>query len=1006
MDEKRPPRRPGPLPLLDEIITCVSLRGSKKDRIQAFAALPVDSKQVDSQKRIAATLSEIARRVSCVKAFAPHVVILRPIEMKRVIDNVVKSANDESIVGACRFQTSDLSMSSSSDSSTSSPGKKLTGAFDTGAQSAALLWTACSLAERTISASALVVPEQITWRQLLGVDKLPDVQSTRLGRLLVEESNGFRKLRSASWSSGADVRPRTYGNVGISRQYPPDTDPRRDLIAFRACASVSLLKRAAQVDSGVSATSEFPILEFGDGSWPLAGGSTVVDCEKVECVHRAGLVADVDGGNFGIGSCPIHVIIPVRTPECAPIVARWVARCLDTQRVSSRIVAHPVLMTGGSAAGRAAARESFDAALKQARGEDEAKGQSRRAVSVYGFTVSDDERAHVAQSSDRGDAKRFEPAHFAYARDLLRVAESVDYVLFVGTEFENAHPDWIDSIWRRREPGCGAVWYGRSYVDVGEQGRAASTRFIEDSIDFHSNLLQIQGRTRRSLTAFHMGVFRSGSVIDARLFDPRSELWSALNVLLKCVDRASNEAKNSCSSSSVSQGHKRRRKIVPQPSVHQVIAEIRMAIADIALSYVLRPSESDTGTIQSRIPRLFFVPWHVRLGLRPKHAGSYMRAESLHLTNAYSRKKNLSKKRPSTGVLWNAENEAFSTFQNLDHEWSAYLSNSVAERGESYTFRIYKPFKSSKTPVLTTVSESVPPKIHPPLPKLERTLIVYYEDAIGCVPSVVRLGKTSDAEARVCLDSAAAFGAKNQLPVIQNIFKSCGVEVCAMASTLQVAKAAKKWFEKYSPSEDGKNCSFSCEEVPGLSGSSYFGAWLAAARSSLARVTGQGTRRAFTRVLMLRSVPLWGSYNLEAYMSAHIRRFDDIGVSDAGLMPFSGGLDFSVMACRPWFLRVAVNWIDSRPDALKRAESSAVDARRVWKEMVYSLHASVALWCTPYTYGTWRHKPASEDQKSDVPSRSLVAEPYVRRRGTNIIAPHFPSIRYRWRAMFTSDVVL
>lgn len=1019
MDEKRPPRRAGPRPLLDELILCIALRGDKKDRIKAFAALPRREGQPDdSQARIVATLRKMAQRASRVGAFAPRVVILRPAEMKRVIDDAAKEATG-SCAGACRFQTSELRIGSFTDSRASSPEKKLTGALDTGAQSAALLWTACSLAERALSASALVVPGQLTWRQLLDLDSLPPARSTRLGRLTADESNGFRELRSASWSSGAAVRRRTDGDVGVKRQHRSDADPRNDLVAFRACASVSLLRRAAQVDEG---KSESPIFEFGDGVWPVAGG---MGQRRAALIHRAGLSADADAGDFGLGPCPIHMIIPVRTPECAPAAARWVVDCLDSQISSFRIVAHPVLMTAGGDSGvngkLSSARATFIDALQLARSKKAKSGHPRSPVLVRGFAVPDEDDAYGARALEANDTHgHFEPAHFAYARDCLRTAESVDYVVFAGTEFEVVHSDWIDSLWRRREPGCGAAWFGRSYKAVDKIGepahgpppsRSAPIRAVADAIDASAHLLQIQGCIRRSLTAFHTGAFRSGSVVDARLFDPDSELWSVLDVLKDCVDRGTRAAKESSSGVASASGRnerlRRRKKVAPRPSQGEVVAEVRMVVADVALSYALRPpsSEFSPGPVQSRIPRVFAIPQTVSLGLRPKGSGGdYLRAESLHLTNAYRRRKSLAHKRPSTDVVWSSQDEALSVLQAIDGEWSSYVRSRVAERGEALSLNISNPLKDQKTPVPSTPVES---RLLCP-PSVERTLIVYYEDAAGCSPSVVRFGlKNDDDDYFVDMASAAAFGAANQTCVVQNFIDRCmgGVEVRVLASGRRAALSAMESLKRRNASADEKRCSFSCEEVKCLSEASYFGAWLAAARSSLAHVTTQTAQRAFTRVLMLRSVPLWGARTAEVYAREHVLSFDDVGLSDAGIMPFSGGIDLSVMCCRPWFLRAALGWIEQRPCVLERAHRSAVDARVVWKRIAYSLHASVALWCLPYTYACWRARlVADEDAETrGSASRTLVAMPAVKRRGTNIISPAFPSIRYRWRAMYTSD---
>lgn len=233
------------------------------------------------------------------------------------------------------------------------------------------------------------------------------------------------------------------------------------------------------------------------------------------------------------------------------------------------------------------------------------------------------------------------------------------------------------------------------------------------------------------------------------------------------------------------------------------------------------------------------------------------------------------------------------------------------------------------------------------------------------------------------------------------------------------AARARLQTEAESIAADNQQLVFSSEGVPSLRGASYFGAWLEAARATLAHITAlyqenDQPHRHPTRVIMLRSVPLWGSTRMRAYMMSHVRHYYDVGVSDAGIMPFSEGVDFSVLGCRPWFLRAAVEWATLHPNLIQRASHGPVDARRVFKEMMHDLHTPLALWPLPYTYPVWRvenctqHSGKAPQDAADVApprsqSRTLIPIPYVQRRGTNIISPFFPSIRFRWRAMFSSD---
>lgn len=1044
MDEKVPPRVPGPALLRDEIILCLILRGSNKDRIRAFAECESGSEMKVISKnlaRICQTLTHISEtRYHPKCSFVPRIILLRNPKMKSFVDVAAEHAN--STVQRRLIHTSDLSIKMNASSSIASSSENI----DTRAQSAALLWCSCALSCREISPSALIIPEQVTWRQILNVDKSVNADRvlgcTHLSLLFDKTyDKGLLELRYALWKLRAEEEDETAGGtrvekiasefmnrIGITRHF--QGDPRARLVAFRAATSISLLKQSALFDSKTDGKEiQDPISECADGTWfiqrsppPLAleekktvAARNVVIAQpvaprvsqtqkEVQRVHKAGLMLDINQGDFGTGPSPIHIIVPVHSIDDVDGAATWIATSLDTQSVSSRIVAHPVLMHAGAATNRESCRNNmqkmFQKGLETSRREQmssltpaRVKEQRELYVRVRGFMDPNVCEAAVPKKSQQ----KYDPVHLTYARDVLRQLESVDYVMIVGVEFHPLRHGWVEAMWRRREPDCGVAWYGRTYSQA---SRAFSKRlrvesplhFVSDAHNRSSNLLQVQGRICPNHTAFHLAAFRSGSVIDARILDSDSCLWDTLALLDSCVFNATRKVFDSFDEQKTAVEMVKKQKCISQ---HQVVSEIQLAVADIALSYAFRPYPATEN--QSRIPRAFLSPQYVHRNYKPKELLARMRAENLHLTNTLRGNVRIA---PSvlngTRFAWSAEVESFYTLQKHNAHWAHYVRYVTPRKGNLIQCKIQDPLNVS---ALQNANQSK---------ELENTLLVYYEDATGCSRSALQFGDDIAVEnGRVHMQHAADFGAQSQAELLASWAPSAndnvtcaGLMVRVLASSSDGAEYAARAFQREVDNKSTLPIQFSHAGVPFLKTASYFCAWLAAAQETLHYIDLlKKQRQCPTRILMFRSVPLWGSVHIFKYLNAHIGSFHDVGVCDGGLMPFSNGIDFSILGCRPWFLRAAVGWAVSHLNHMDVQSMTPVQGRKKFKEMVHDLSAAVWLWPIPYTYPVWTQTNTNDENKS----RSLIHVPFVYRRGTNIMTPFMPCIQYRWRAMFSSD---
>lgn len=604
-------------------------------------------------------------------------------------------------------------------------------------------------------------------------------------------------------------------------------------------------------------------------------------------------------------------------------------------------------------------------------------------------------------------------------------------------------PTSLENLWMSRKHESASCWIGQVYPELSrdmQPGGVLDSKMTDDYIKaagvhtFNSpsiqHVYQLQGRKSELYSLFHLGMLTFGSVIDCACIRKSSMFWNTIKEYV-C------HHKNTIALTE-----------------HEYIAEGILAQSDVALSVsiwcrnidIQHPgrfdqkykslSESVTQKHDQRIKvyRCFGSPpisFHARFDTTLYSSQDYTilnknvyeidsdsqfhyeQIEGMPHANcvAYIQQE----RQRTSDVLrmrlkgWNAfsgTRPRHSTGRMVSGCLSQPVTHNSSEKDKSQFNKVHK-----KHVFISSLGS--------------RTLLVYYEPDVRKVPEC----DASHSDLLACARTAIKNQSDRLWKPLEMSNHSCSILILHNPSKNDIKKSANEKIAYVHAEAKLANISGTVKFLPGpKQATSHDQAdsdvrsvsrWRSSAQKTILYVNSLPTEERPSRIILMRDFPLWCNYFWPAHLNKFVNRYNDIAIPDYG-NPFSGGVDFQIVSCRPWMLQALVNYL---PDPLAehrlqnkiayRIKRQRFNEKELFKQSLNAVQAVLSLLPIPFS-GYELKRVSMRDTISNEPDESssdvrysfvVSPKPYVSRRGTNLHKFCAPRIAYRSRAWYNTDRV-